>query len=231
MKLLISLAILSSVTPGLGQAAGECCPPSQLQGTAAFRGLVLKEEGADPYSGYSNIYHDEKRGKYVKDVKAEFEKAGPMTLFVLEDYAGGKRYTVVNGNCSVESLKGDFNRELCVNQSNFKGNINIGLDPSGLTMSLFGVNYSNPRYEIYGEAMVQQISAKRCLMQTEMVTVRKNSELFAMESGIVFNATASISNPAIFDIPKACKMASASRTNIRFASRFGVYLHGLNIKF
>lgn len=50
MKLLISLAILSSVTPGLGQAAGECCPPSQLQGTAAFRGLVLKEEGADPYS-------------------------------------------------------------------------------------------------------------------------------------------------------------------------------------
>ena len=172
------------------------------------------------------MYHDEKKGKFAQDVKMEFENVGPMTLFVLEDYAGGQRYTVVNGNCSVESLKGDFNREYCVSQSNFKGSINMGLDPAGFTMSLFGVNYTKAKYEIYGEAMVQQISDKRCLMQTDMHIIRENSELFAMESGILFNATTSICNPTIFDIPKACKMTSAPRTT----SPFGTYLHSLNIK-
>ena len=180
--------------------------------------------------GNSHIYHDEKKGKYVRDVKVEFEKAGPMTLFILEDYAGGKLYTVVNGNCSVESLKGDFSREFCVSQSNFKGNISMGLDSEGFTMSLFGLNYSNPKYDIYGEAMVQQISDERCLIQSEMITARQNSELVGMESGIFFNATASISNPSIFDIPKECKSVRFSRRITTLASRYAIYLHGLKTR-
>ena len=117
--------------------------------------------------------------------------------------------------------KGDFSR------SNFKGNISMGLDSEGFTMSLFGLNYSNPKYDIYGEAMVQQISDERCLIQSETITARQNSELVGMESDIFFNATASISNPSIFDIPKECRSVRFSRRITNLASRYAMYLHGL----
>lgn len=156
----------------------------------------------------------------------EFEKAGKVTLFVLEDYAGGKRYTVLNGNCSVKPLAGDFNRELCVQQSNYKGRAVLGLNDNFLPMDLYALNYSIPDYDIYGEAVVLPISAGRCMLQTEMVTARVKSKLVAMESGVVFNTTTTISDPTIFDIPKECK----GNLDLRKVPPFHLNLHAIKIR-
>lgn len=203
-----------------------CCPPPQFESRAAGRGLELSENGGDPYSGYSRLYHDEKKGKYVKDVKVEFEKAGKVTLFVLEDYTGGRRYTVLNGNCSVKPLTGDFNRELCVKQSDYKGRVVLGLNDNLLPMDLYAVNYSNPDYDIYGEAVVLPISEGRCMRQTEMINARVKSKLVAMESAVVFNTTTSISDPSIFDIPKECK----GNLHLKKVPPFNLNLHAIKIR-
>lgn len=156
----------------------------------------------------------------------EFEKAGKVTLFVLEDYAGGKRYTVLNGNCSIKPLTGDFNRELCVQQSNYKGRTVVGLNNNSLPMDLYALNYSNPDYHIYGEAVVLPLSAGRCMIQTEMINARVNSKLVAMESAVIFNTTTSISDHTIFDIPKECK----GNLHLRKVTHFNVNRHAIKFR-
>lgn len=155
----------------------------------------------------------------------KFEKAGPLTLFVLEDYAGGKQYTVLNGSCSVRPLTGDFNRQLCESESNYKGEMNLGLGNDVFLMNLYKRNYSNLDYDISGDAMVFPISGNRCLLQSEMINAYKNSVFQAKESAFLYDAKASICNSSIFDVPTQCQ----DRGTLRFKPHFNIQLHALKI--
>ncbi|XP_061196261.1 uncharacterized protein LOC133204529 [Saccostrea echinata] len=208
-----------------------CCPPPQLEGITVAGGVTVTKtkffnETNDPYSGYSKIYHDEVNRKFAKDVYVTFEKAGSMTLFVLEDYAGGKRYVVLNGTCSVAPLKGDFNRELCVSPTNYKGKMVLGLGNNTILMDLYSVNYSNPDFDITGDAMVFPLTEDRCVPQSEMIIARKGSVFVARESAILYNTTDSISNSSIFDIPNECQ----NKTQLKFVPHFHVQLNAFKIR-
>ncbi|XP_062618715.1 uncharacterized protein LOC134280313 [Saccostrea cucullata] len=208
-----------------------CCPPPQLEGITVAGGVTVTKsmflnDSNDPYSGYSKIYHDEVKRKFAKDVYITFEKAGAMTLFVLEDYAGGKRYMVLNGTCNVTPLKGDFNRELCVSPSNYKNKMVLGLGNDTILMDLYSVNYSNPDFDITGDAMVFPLTEERCVLQSEMIFAKKGSKLVARESAILYNTTDSISNSSIFDIPKECQ----NNTQLKFVPHFHVQLHAFKIR-
>jgi hypothetical protein len=163
--------------------------------------------------------------KFVKDVFVNFEKAGPLTLFVLEDFAAGIQYTVLNGTCSKRPLTGDFNRQLCVSNSNYKGKMVLGLGNDVFMMNLYKRNYSNLYYSISGDAMVFPVSGNRCLLQSEMINAYRNSAFVAKESALLYDAKGSISNPSIFDVPRQCQDRSA----LRFTPHFNIQLHALRI--
>ncbi|XP_062618716.1 uncharacterized protein LOC134280314 [Saccostrea cucullata] len=205
-----------------------CCPPPQLEGIAVGGGVTVTKSIFNPYSGYSKIYHDEVKRKFASDVYITSEKGGSMTLFVLEDYAGGKRYMVLNGTCRVAPLKGDFNRELCVSPSNYKDKMVLGLGNETIQMDLYSVNYSmsKPDFDITGDAMVFPLTEQRCVLQSEMIVAKKGSKFVARESKILYNTTDSISNSSIFDIPKECQ----NNTQLKFVPHFHVQLQDFKIR-
>lgn len=70
---------------------------------------------------------------------------------------------VLNGNCLVKLLIGDFNRELCVKQFDYKGRVVLGFNEDLFLMDLYVVNYFNFDYDIYGEVVVFFIFVGCCM--------------------------------------------------------------------
>lgn len=141
-------------------------------------------------------------------VNATFELQGPYNYFALEDYRTNKRYLVVNGECTVSPLSGDFNREWCVSPARFQRNMTCGLGDQSFVLQSFAVSRDLPTYNLVGQSLVTRLSASRCAVHQEMIDLISKDDPPSRSirvSFVVHDMKDSISDRSIFDIPKSCR--------------------------
>lgn len=154
------------------------------------------------------VYLDEINGKFVHTVDANFEVTGSYQYSVFEDYRKGKRYLLVNGQCTISDLTGDFNREWCVSPANFIKNETFGIADQSFVLQSFKVERDLTTYNLNGHSLVTRLSDNRCVIHQEMIDLFSKADPPTRSirvSFVVHDMKNIISDSSVFDIPKACR--------------------------
>ncbi|CAC5415690.1 unnamed protein product [Mytilus coruscus] len=174
-----------------------CSFPVQLQGFEGIWMGYLKNGTGGAVEGGFQITYDVKRQKSV--MIGEGQNMG--SLFhehVLDDYANGKEYVVLNGKCTIMPLKRKMLTGIPSDAKKIMSSY-YGFDDKKIDIDMYSFPYE-------GSQITISVMKEGCVPMGEHITGKS----FLLDVGFM-GMTSGVKNATVFDIPKPCQRSMPLR--------------------
>ncbi|VDI51138.1 Hypothetical predicted protein [Mytilus galloprovincialis] len=168
-----------------------CSFPVQIQGFEGISmGYLINGTGGAVEGGFQ-IAYDVKRQKTV--MMGEGQNMGTRFYeHVLDDYANGKEYVVLNGKCTISPLKRKMLTGIPSDAKKIMSSY-YGFDDKKIGIDVYSFSYE-------GSQITISVMKEGCVPVGEHIT----GKAFLLDVGFM-GMTSGVKNATVFDIPKPCQ--------------------------